>query len=78
MSESKKTLGQFLKEEREKRGLTQDQVAEKLGTSRTYYNQLEKDSFVAGFDLRNRIASLFKRSPAYIRKLVKNTEEVKK
>ena len=69
----KKTLGQFLKEEREKRGLTQEQMAEQLGTSRTYYCSLEKGYFVAGYDFQNRIASCFNRSPAYIRKLIKNS-----
>lgn len=75
MADNKKTLGQFIKDEREKRGLTQEQMAQSLGTSRTYICSLENDNFVAGFDMQNRIATFCKRSPAYIRKLIKNTKE---
>ena len=76
MSENKKTLGQFLKDEREKRGYTQEQMADALQMSRPDYTIVERDARPVGFDLQNRIATLFKRSPAYIRRLIKNTKEL--
>ena len=39
-----KEFGAFIREEREKRGLYQFEVAEKLGLSRSYYTQIESGS----------------------------------
>ena len=75
MSENKKTLGQFLLDEREKRGMTQEKMAESLEMSRPDYCLVEKDKRPVGFDVQNRIANLFNRSPAYIRRLIKNSKE---
>ena len=39
-----KEFGAFIREEREKRGLYQFEVAGKLGLSRSYYTQIESGS----------------------------------
>lgn len=75
------TLGEFLKQERLKRGLTQRQMAEKLDISRTHYTCIESGyknpkgeyTHKAGVSLLNRIATLVHRSPAFLYKLANET-----
>lgn len=48
-----------LKEERKKRKLTQENVANKLGTSRVYYVQIENGYRDPGFKLTKKISEFF-------------------
>lgn len=51
-------FGVYLKKYRINKNLTQQQFAEKIGTSQCYYSQLETGSIKPGFNLIHRIAKV--------------------
>lgn len=56
-----------LKQLREEQGLTQKQVAEKIGTKSAYYiSQVERGNKVPSFKIIIKLASLYKTTPARI------------
>lgn len=48
-------LGVILRDERKKRHLTQAQLAEKVGTNKTYISRIEKGLIDPGFNLVSRL-----------------------
>ena len=71
------TIAQFLKEERLKRGLKQDQMAALLECSLSHYKEVEQGKANAGVALQYRIAKLTRKSPTFIYKLRKEEENKK-
>ena len=63
------SLGEFLKEWRLDRCLTQEQMATKLGIVRTTYVRIENGHQRAGVVLLASIAETTKRSASFLRKL---------
>lgn len=51
-----------IKEKREEKGLTQDQLAMELGVSRQTINSLEKGRYIASLQLAIKIAKFFQTS----------------
>lgn len=54
-----KTIGEILKEEREKRGKTQQWIANKIKVSREYYSDVERDRYTPSLKILARLAVLF-------------------
>lgn len=74
------TLSEFLKEERLKRCLTQKEMAELIGVSRSVYNLYEKGNTyyngkvrVPTIAVRKRIAIVTQKTPTFINDLIKNS-----
>lgn len=63
------SLGEFLKDHRLNKGLTQQEFAEQIGTTRTRYNLFENNKVKPGIAAINGIAKACKRHPAFIRAL---------
>ena len=81
------TISEFLKLEREKRCLTQAQMAEKLGVNRATYNSYEKGWVdkkknnylrVPGLKVRTKIAKLTGCSKEYVNELIENERKEKR
>ena len=79
-------ISEFLKLEREKRCLTQQQMAEKLGVNRTTYSSYEKGWVdkkknnylrVPGLKVRLKIAKLTGCSKEYVNQLIENERKGK-
>ncbi len=64
-------LQEYLKGYRYKNNLTQKQMAHNLQTTQSYYCELESGRRVPGFKMTSKLASFFKVSESYIRKLCK-------
>lgn len=62
-------IAEYLKKQRIKKLLTQDQVAKSLGVTKTYYNLLETGKKKPGMKTMIKIAELYKTSRAYIVRL---------
>ncbi len=54
-----KSFGEFLREERKKRGLSQAEMAKLAGISTTYEGDLERGENMASLDIILRIAKAF-------------------
>jgi transcriptional regulator with XRE-family HTH domain len=55
-----KTIGQAIKDARKKKGLTQKQLGEKIGYSRTYLADLEGDRYNPGWEMVRKLAKELK------------------
>lgn len=60
-------LGQYLKKYRLEHNYSQKKMAELLGTSQSYYSQLESSTLKPGIQLIGRISELLKVEPSFIR-----------
>ena len=54
------TIGQAIKEARRKKGLTQKQLSEKIGYSRTYLADLEGDRYNPSWEIVQKLAKELK------------------
>lgn len=64
-------LQEYLKGYRYKNNLTQKQMAQNLQTPQSYYCDLERGKRMPGIKMTRKLASFFKVSESYIRKLCK-------
>jgi transcriptional regulator with XRE-family HTH domain len=55
-----KSIGQAIREARNKKGLTQKQLGEKIGYSRTYLADLEGDRYSPGWEVVRKLAKELK------------------
>ena len=63
-------LQSYLKKYRLDHNLTQEQMAERLGTSQAYYSMLETGTKTPGISMVNRIAKVLRVEPSFIRSLI--------
>ena len=63
-------LEKYLKKHRLNHNLTQSEMAKKLGTSQSYYSQLETGRKKPGFQMVNKIAKVLKVQASVIRELL--------
>lgn len=63
-------LENYLKNYRIKNNLTQKQMAEKLGSSQSYYSKLENGTKKPGMNMINRIANVLKLQPSSVVKML--------
>lgn len=52
----RKRIGERIREERKKKGLTQEMLAQKVGMQRAHISRIEQGKCSTGFDLLQRIA----------------------
>ena len=63
-------LGAYLRKHRVSKNLTQTRMAERLGTSQSYYCQIERGAKRPGFALTERIAKELGVEPSFVRGLL--------
>ena len=63
-------LGEFLKRYRLKYNLTQEEMANKIGTSQAYYSQIENGVVEPGFQMVRKIANVLDVEETFIRSLL--------
>lgn len=63
-------LKQYLKQYRVKHNLTQEQMADKLNSSQSYYSQIESGSKKPGFNMVNKLSDVLDVTPEFIRGLL--------
>lgn len=63
-------LGQYLKKYRLDNNLTQEEMAQKVGTSQSYYCQLETGQKKPGIPMVDKIAKALGLEPSFIRRLL--------
>lgn len=63
-------LEQYLKKYRLEHNLSQEKMAEQLGTSQGYYSMIETGIRRPGYKIVNKIARLFQVDPSFVRKLM--------
>ena len=54
----RKRIGERIREERKKKGITQEMLAQKVGMQRTHISRIEQGKCSTGFDLLQRIAEV--------------------
>ena len=63
-------LENFLKKYREKNNLTQEEMAELLHTSQSYYSQIESGTVKPGFTMVKKIAKALDVEESFVRSLM--------
>ena len=63
-------LGQYLKQFRVKNNLTQQKMAESLGTSQAYYSQIESGAKNPGFTMVSKLAKVLMVEEKFSRSLL--------
>lgn len=66
----RKRIGEKIREERKKKGLTQEMLAEKTGMQRTHISRIEQGKCSTGFDLLQRIAEALDMKVDFVKKSI--------
>ena len=64
------TIGEHIKEERIRKGMTQQQVADKIGISLIHYQKIEEGSRTGSFDIWDNLEDLFSIHQRKLRELL--------
>lgn len=68
-------IGKIMKSVRKSRGLTQEQVAEKLGLASRYISDIERDKTKGSLDTLVRLCNIYHITPTYVLKEYLNTSD---
>lgn len=68
-------IGKIMKSVRKSRGLTQEQVAEKLGLASRYISDIERDKTKCSLDTLVRLCNIYHITPTYVLKEYLNTSD---
>ena len=63
-------LGKYLKKYRLDNNMTQNELAEKLNTSQSYYSLIESGKCKPGIEMIKRISNELKLEPSFVRNLL--------
>lgn len=58
----RKRIGEKIRDERKKKGLTQEMLAQQIGMQRAHISRIEQGKCSTGFDLLQRIAEALEKS----------------
>ncbi len=77
LNKNKILIGKILKETRSSLGLTQEEVAEKLGLAPRYISDIERDKTKGSIDTLVKLCNIYHITPTYVLQDFLNSEDVK-
>lgn len=77
LNKNKILIGKILKETRSSLGLTQEEVAEKLGLAPRYISDIERDKTKGSIDTLVKLCNIYHITPTYVLQDYLNSEDVK-